>query len=695
MKNSKKIIAILLIATMSFAVLTSCNRSVNDSGNVEQSVSALTMPDVVGKTQAEAVQLLKDSGLNSSVISNPNDEYEAGIVYSQSVAAGTSVSSGAVVLLHVSSGKKAPAETTAPTEPDYTDNSVQWKGMTAEQIVAKLTLEQKAAQMMQGDIKVMKYDEMMDECYGSVLSIFDEFPQADKTTWIGRVREYQLNALSSETGIPYIYGQDSVHGLYGVRDSLVYPHNINAGAANDPELMYEYGKVVASDMKHVGTILNFGPCVASSQDPRWGRTYESMSSDLDRVDALALQYAKGQLDEGVIICPKHFFGDGFVAWGTGEDDKLIDRGDATLDEKQIARQMETYKKLSDVGAQVIMITHSAVNGVKMHENKDLILRFKEESGFKGFILSDWESIHNCSGATLYDQVVDAINAGIDMLMEPNKYKECYQYIIDAVGKGDITMERVDDAVTRIIRVKLEAGIFDDPMLENTNPSYDFNSDHGRELARKLAAESFVPLKLGKNYQIKPGMKVFVTGPAANDTGVMCGGWTMLWQGMSDAESGARWDSCGVTILDALTAMAAEKGFTIVTDPSQISTCDMVLLCIGEKPYAEWNGDTEDLSITGALALSGNKTAIETAAKSGIPTTALLVCGRNVIIKDYLDQWDSCIMCYLPGSEGGNAVADVLCGDAKFKGTLPMPYYESVDQIGTGKCWHDVGWSAAK
>lgn len=695
MKNSKKIIAILLIAAMSFAVLTACNKTGTDGAGTDQSVSALTMPNVVGKTQAEAVQLLKDSGLNSSVISNPNDEYEAGIVYSQSVAAGTAVSSGAVVLLHVSSGKKAPAETAAPTEPDYTDNSVQWKGMTAEQIVAKLTLEQKAAQMMQGDIKVMKYDEMMDECYGSVLSIFDEFPQADKTTWIGRVREYQLNALSSETGIPYIYGQDSVHGLYGVKDSLIYPHNINVGAANDLELTYEYGKVVASDMKHVGTILNFGPCVACSQDPRWGRTYESMSSDLKRLNPLALQYLKGQLDEGVITCPKHFFADGYVEYGSGEGDMLIDRGDAKLSDKQITEQMDAYKQLVDAGAQVIMITHSAVNGVKMHENKELIMRFKEESGFKGFILSDWESIHNCSGATLYDQLVNAVNAGIDMFMEPNKYAECRQYIIDAVGKGDITMERVDDAVTRIIRVKLEAGIFDDPMLENTNPSYDFNSDHGREVARKLAAESFVPLKLGKNYQIKPGMKVFVTGPAANDTGVMCGGWTMLWQGMSDAESGARWDSCGVTILDALTAMAAEKGFTIVTDPSQISTCDMVLLCIGEKPYAEWNGDTEDLSITGALALPGNKSAIETAAKSGIPTTTLLVCGRNVIIKDYLDQWDSCIMCYLPGSEGGNAVADILCGDAKFKGTLPMPYYESVDQIGTGKCWHDVGWSAAK
>ncbi len=606
---------------------------------------------------------------------------------------GTGDSSAATTQTSASEEPSAPSSDTSSTETQQPGNK--WADADPAEILSKLTLEQKAAQMVQPDIKKMNPDKMEQNDYGSILSIFDKWPQDDQNTWIKRIRDYQLKALSSEAGIPYIYGQDSVHGLYGVNGSIVYPHNINAGAANDPELMYEYGKAVASDMKHVGTIFNFGPCVAAAQDPRWGRTYESMSSDLGRMTALAEQFIKGQLDEGVIVCPKHFFADGYCEFGSGEGDFLIDRGDAKLTEDQINEQLQSYKRFIDAGSQTIMITHSSVNGVKMHENGDLIMRLKNELGFKGFIISDWESIHKCSGATLYDQVVNSVNSGIDMLMEPNDYEKCRQYIVEAVNKGDITQERVDDAVLRILTVKKNAGVFADPMLENTNPSYDFASDHGKEIARKLAAESLVPIKTGKNITIKPGMKVFVAGPAADDTGVMCGGWTMLWQGSSDEQNGSKWIMNGSTILSALNQQAQAKGFTVVTDPSEIDSCDMVLLCIGEVPYAEWYGDTEDLSITGSCALPGNQEAIEFAKKSGKPTTTLLVCGRNVIINDYIDNWDSCIMCYLPGSEGGNGICDVLTGDAEFKGTLPMPYYSSVDQIGTDKCWHDVGWSAAQ
>ena len=150
-----------------------------------------------------------------------------------------------------------------------------------------------------------------------------------------------------------------------------------------------------------------------------------------------------------------------------------------------------------------------------------------------------------------------------------------------------------------------------------------------------------------------------------------------------------------SVLEALKAAAAEKGFEIITDPKKIKDCDMVLLCIGEKPYAEWNGDTQDLSVVGDMALAGNKKAIEEAKASGKPVTTIIMAGRNVLIRDYLDDWDSCIMCYLPGSEGGNAVADVLTGDVGLTGTLPMPYYSSVEQIGTGECWHETGWSALK
>ena len=239
---------------------------------------------------------------------------------------------------------------------------------------------------------------------------------------------------------------------------------------------------------------------------------------------------------------------------------------------------------------------------------------------------------------------------------------------------------------------MDAGLFEDPFIENFDPSYDFGSERSHEVARELAAKSFVPLKAGKHLTIEPGMKVYVTGPAATDTGAMCGGWTYFWVGASD-EYGERVLPNDPSILEALEAAGAEKGFEIITDPDRIDECDMVVLCVGEYPYAEWTGDTEDLSIVGDMALSGNKKAIEEAAASGKPTLTLIVAGRNVIVNDYIDDWDSCIIFYLPGSEGGNAVADVLSGDVAITGTLPMPYYSSIDQIGTGECWHEMGWSA--
>lgn len=572
------------------------------------------------------------------------------------------------------------------------------EGITAEEVLASLTLEQKASQMVQAQLRSLSNAEMEANCYSSMFSTKDEHPAVAADNWMNRIRNYQRAALASEAGIPFIYGQDSVHGVNTAGNAIIYPHNINIGAANDPELTYEYGRLVGSDMKHTGMIWNFGPVVTDSQDPRWGRTYESLSSDLSRLTPLASAYIRGQLDEGVISCPKHFFAEGSVVFGTGEvsdgTTRLIDRGDSRItDEARIDELLDVYRQMIETGAQTIMISHASLNGVKMHENGQYIMKLKDDFGFEGFIVSDYNSLHNCSGGSLYDNVVLAVNAGIDMLMEPDDFEECRDIIVEAVGNGDITQERVDDAVLRILRVKIDAGLFDDPMLEDLDPSYDWYSDHGREVARTLACESFVPLKVGNNMTIPEGARVFVCGPAADDTGVLCGGWTITWTGYSDAEEGMEWVPYARSILESLQDVADEKGFTIVTDPEDIYSCDMVLLCLGEIPYAEWTGDTEDLSITGALAQSGNHDAINFAASTGLPTTTLLVCGRNVIISDYIDLWDSVIMCYLPGSEGGRAIADVLTGEAECGGTLPMPYYSSVEQIGTGECWHDVGWSA--
>lgn len=595
------------------------------------------------------------------------------------------------------------SEETEVTLPPYHCVNPAFEGLTAEEICALLSTEEKANQMIQGANYMMPLEQMQENCFASVLSHYPDVPAAPATEWLEVVNRYQDAALLSDTRIPMIYGNDCVHGVNEASGSVIFPHNINVGAANDEALAFEMGILTGSDMLHCGFMWTFSPCVASAQDPRWGRTYESYSSDKNVLIPLAVAYTKGLMSQGVIPCAKHFFADGYTAWGTGEDDMLIDRGDAVLTDEQFQDCMDVYKAMIDAGVPTIMLSHSSYNGVKMHENKDMIDYLRNELGFTGVILSDWGSLYHCSGSDTKANVILCVNAGVDMFMEEENTEEIRNYIVEAVNEGSISEERLNESVIRILKMKLDYGMFDDPFLDNRVPAYDWNSEHAHEVARKLAAKSMVPLVLPEDGPItlKEGMKVFVMGPAANDSGALCGGWTYLWQGESDQEYGAKFCTEGPTILEALQANAATVGYEVVTDPEEMKNCDVILLCVGEKPYSEWYGDTEDLSITGALALPGNKEAIDTIAqykentKKTIPVITLIVAGRNVLIEDDKANWNEVIMCYLPGSEGGNAVVDILTGAEEFAGTLPMPYYSSVEQIGTGECWLNVGYSAAK
>lgn len=593
-------------------------------------------------------------------------------------------------------------ESTSATLPSEHCVNPAFEGLSAQEICALLSLEEKASQMIQGANYNMSLDEMRENCYGSVLSHESQLPAAGNEEWMGIVYDYQDAALLSDIRIPYIYANDCVHGVNEASGSVIFPHNINVGAAQDEALAYEMGVLNGSDMLHCGFMWTFSPCVASAQDPRWGRTYESYSSDEARLTPLAVAYTKGLLSQGVIPCAKHFFADGYAKFGTGEGGYLIDRGDAVLTDEQFQNCMSVYKALIDAGMPSIMLSHSSLNGVKMHENKEMIDYLRNELGFQGVIISDWGSLYNCSGSTAKENVILCVNAGCDMFMEETNTDTIRDYIVEAVNEGSISMERVDEAVTRIIQMKLDFGMFDDPFLENRMPSYEWNSNHAHEVARELGAKSMVPIILPEDGPItlSAGMKVFVAGPAANDSGVLCGGWTYLWQGLTDRDYENKFCVEGPTILEALQENAATVGYEIVTDETEMENCDVILLCLGEYPYAEWYGDAEDLSLTGDLGLYGNDEAIDKIAaykknaEDSIPVVTLLVAGRNVIIEDYKEDWDEVIMCYLPGSEGGNAVVDILTGAVAFNGTLPMPYYSSEEQIGTEECWLPVGYSAA-
>ena len=553
--------------------------------------------------------------------------------------------------------------------------------MSAEEIVSSLTLEQKAMQMVQPACYNTNLKEMKQNCYGSILSRSFYY---NAEQWRDYVDQFQKMAVSSEAGIPFVYGQDDVHGVNYALDTVIFPHNIGLGAANDEELMYQIGQITADEAKLCHMLWNFAPCIAQSADPRWGRTYESYGSDLETIERLSIAYTKGLQDGRIIACAKHFFADGNVVYGSGEGDMLIDRGDAALDEEQIKKLLAVYQAQIDAGVKTIMISHSSLNGVKMHENKEYISLLKNEMGFEGFIVSDWNSVQNTSPDTYYEQIVTAINAGIDMLMEVDRYNEAASIIVKAVENGNIKEERIDDAVRRILQVKKDVGIIEDPFGEKMETvQKETGSKEYREVAERAVEESLVLIKNQNDIlPLKKGTKIYVAGPVAENDVVQCGGWTMDWNqsGLSDIP--------GVTsIREGFRQKAETYGITL-TDKAE--EADVIVLVLGEKAYAEWNGDAQDLDLCGGMGLPGNKEAIEEANAPGKPIVTCIVAGRNVFISDYMDDWDAIVMCYLPGSEG-QGVADVLCGECDFKGRLPGPWYASIKQIEAKEPWLEKGF----
>ena len=592
------------------------------------------------------------------------------------------IASDSTVTDVTASGQDASQTTQAPSvEGTYKDPSLS-TGERVADLLSQMTLEEKAGQMVQGARYAVTSSEVKELGLGSVLSGGGDVPGDTVEDWQSMVENYQEAAMSTRLQIPFIYGIDAVHGHSNVYGTVIFPQNIGLGAANDPDLMYRMGEAVAEEMKLSHTLWNFSPCVAVAQDPRWGRTYESFSSDPDIVSSLALAYLYGQMDHGILATAKHYAGDGATDFGTGEGDFLIDRGDVTVSMEEFREtHLAPYQVLIDGGLQVVMASFSSYMGEKMSENKYYLTDvLKDEFGFRGFIVSDWEATLGLSGDSYEQNIENAINAGVDMLMEPNYYEAAVEAIINGVEEGRIPIERVDDAVSRILTVKFNMGLFEDPFMENLDVEVDaFGSQEYRDYAKELVEKSLVLLKNeGDVLPLKAGQKIFVTGPAMDDIGVQCGGWTITWQGSVD--QGGKWTE-GTTILEGLQEYADANGMEIITDEDRANEADVVILVVGETPYAEYEGDTANMSLTGDNALSGNQEAIDFAAGLNIPVITLIVAGRQVEIDDYMAGWDSVVMCYLPGTEG-DGVASVLVGEAPFTGKLPMPWYNDVNEIGT-------------
>ena len=532
-------------------------------------------------------------------------------------------------------------------------------------LLDSLTLDEKLGQMIQGERAYVTPEDVKTYNLGSVLAGGGSHPNDYTDTyqdWYDMVMDYQNAAVTSSSGISIIFGTDAVHGHNNVYDMTIFPHQINLGAARNESLVYDISKATAHQLLSTGITWNFAPSLSVVQNIGWGRTYEGYSEHPSIHQMLTASAIQGYQEYGVVATAKHFFGDG----GTNG----VDQGNAIMEDQQtIDMHLSPYVEAVDAGVKTIMASYNSVNGIKMHGYEYWIQDIlKDNMGFKGFIISDWNAIHQLPGS-FYDQVVSSVNAGVDMLMEPTDWLQALDILKQAVSNQDITIARIDDAVSRILAVKLSTNLISDPtfQLDYTDA---LQLEH-EALARQAVRESMVLLKHEHNtLPLLNTTKVFITGPAADHIGYMSGGWTTFWQGNDNADIGV-----GTSLLD---------GLSPYVDITSYDDADTIIIALTETPYAEGYGDQGNPTLTSGNAHPQNMDALNTAIQAkadGKQVIAILFSGRPLILDQYMNYFDVLVAAFLPGSEGGSGLADVLTGRYPFTGKLPYTWPKDASQLG--------------
>lgn len=578
----------------------------------------------------------------------------------------------------------------------YTDPQTPLEDRLAD-LLAQLTLAEKIGQMTQVDVRAITLDEITNNFIGSILSGGGANPTPNTpAAWAKMVRNCQYAARQTRLGIPLIYAADAVHGHNNVKGAVIFPHNIGLGATGDAALIEKVARITALEALATGVHWNFAPMVAVPQDIRWGRTYEGFSENTALVSELGTAYLRGLQqveDEPALNHPlailgsvKHFVGDGGTRWGsTPRYDWLdwwkiegdtwgIDQGNTEVDEATLrAVHLPPFQAAIEAGARNIMVSYNSWNGVKMHAHTYLLTEvLKGELSFTGFLVSDWLAVDQLD-PDYYAAVVTAINAGLDMIMVPLEYKRFISTVTRAVERGDVPIGRIDDAVSRILRVKFELGLFEQPFAGDPLLPLVGSAEH-RTVAREAVRKSLVLLK--NDHQALPIARdtalLLVAGQAAADIGLQCGGWTIEWQGQPGPITS------GTTLLEAITATVSEGTRLHYADdgnfPSPLGLAEVGLVVLSEPPYAEGEGDCAELHLSGAdLAL------IERVRPRCRKLIVILYSGRPRIITGPLAQCDGFVAAWLPGTEG-QGIADVLFGDCPFSGRLSYTWPCSMDQV---------------
>jgi beta-glucosidase len=539
------------------------------------------------------------------------------------------------------------------------------------QLLARMSLEQKVGQLIQPELRHLTPADVTEYSIGSLLNGGGSYPNENKNAkvedWLALADSFYRASMSEENGrlaIPIMWGTDAVHGHNNVIGATLFPHNIALGATHNPALIEKIGAATAAEIAVTGIDWSFAPTLAVARDDRWGRTYESYSEDPALVKSYAGKMVAGLQGAAtsddflsaphVLATAKHFLADGGTANG-------VDRGDAAITEQELMDVHGAgYVTALAAGAQTVMASFSSWRGEPMHGNSYLLTQvLKQQMGFDGLVVGDWNGhafVPGCSAVSC----PQAINAGLDIFMAPDaNWKELYHNTLAQAKTGEISSARLDDAVARILRVKLRAGLFTKGLPSARALAGKTNiigSAEHRAIARQAVRESLVLLKNQQQLlPIKPGSKILLAGDGADNIGKQAGGWSITWQGTGNQNS----DFPGATsIYQALQAATTKGALELSPEGNYLQKPDVALVVFGEDPYAEMQGDINELIYRD----NKNLALLNKLRADGIKVVSLFITGRPLWINPFINASDAFVVIWHPGTEAAG-ISDVLMAKA--------------------------------
>ena len=552
-----------------------------------------------------------------------------------------------------------------------------------EEVLSEMTLEEKVGQTIMADLDFIKPSDLKRYPIGGILNGGNTSPngnqRASTNEWKRLAQDFYDESTNSGADIPILWGTDAVHGHSNVFGATIFPHNIGLGASANEKLLEDIGAAVAEEVLATGLYWTFAPTVTVPQDYRWGRTYEGYSESPELVSKLGEAFIYGLQGRGdqflapnkIIGTAKHFLGDGGTYLG-------VDQGDTKVSENILKDIHGTpYYSALDACIQTVMASFNSWNGSKVHGNEYLLTEvLKNQMGFDGFVVGDWNGhgqIPGCSNGSCPESLI----AGVDMYMVPENWKDLYRNTLRQAENGDIPIERLDDAVRRILIVKERLGLFEGKKPSNS-PFSEVGLQHNRDISRQAVRESLVLLKNNENVlPIKQGKKVLVIGPDADSLRTQTGGWTLDWQGTNNQNKDF---PNSITFLDALKEEVGAENVTHVQFLNSVNAedYDVAIVAYGEQPYAEGVGDRSNLNFSSKRHIA----FLELLAENKIPTVSLFFTGRPLWVTKEINLSDAFVVAWLPGTESRGMTDVLVYGDKTnydFTGKLPFSWPKNTYQ----------------